>query len=624
MLENIKNPSDVKKLSDGDTEILINEIREKIIETAAKNGGHLASNLGVVEATVAFHRVFSSPEDAIVFDVGHQCYAHKLITGRYESFSTLRTFGGLSGFTSRGESEHDLLTAGHSGSALPAALGIARAKALSGNCGYTVTVIGDGSFTNGMVYETLNNCHGEDLRLIIILNDNEMSISQNVGGMANYFTRLRNSRKYFKFKKRLQTGLNHVPLIGKGITMGAFHVKEFFKRVLLHTNMFESMGLYYMGPVDGNDEKKMEALLQEAKTKDGTTLIHMITKKGKGYIPAEDKPDIYHFAGNFDPSVGAEASYDANFSSVFGKHLCALAEENENITAITAAMDTGTGLSYFKGKYPDRFFDVGIAEECAVTFAGGLAIGGKVPVCALYSTFLQRAYDQILEDIALQGVHAVLAVDRAGLVPGDGVTHQGVFDVPLLSTVPGITLYSPETFEETERCLEKCIGGEGLCAIRYPKGGERKYDRSSFSSAGDGILATPGEECDIVFVTYSRITAEAVKASELLSQKYKTKVVKLVKLFPLDVEALLSQLRGARLVCIVEESMHRGGMGEAVCALLSGNDVSCDTLVVAVEDFLVHGELGELYSLCGFNGEQIAEKVEKKMEKMKENTAVIS
>jgi len=623
MLENIKDPADLKGLGDKEIEILTGELREKIIETVADNGGHLASNLGVVEATVALHRVFSSPNDAIVFDVGHQCYAHKLLTGRYGEFHTLRKKGGISGFTSRGESEHDHLTAGHSGSALPIALGIARAKALSGDMGYTVAVIGDGSFTNGMVYETLNSCQGEDLRLLIILNDNEMSISQNVGSMANYFTRLRNSRKYFKLKKKIQSAFNHIPLIGKGITMGAYHIKEFFKRLLLHRNLFENMGLYYLGPVDGNDEKKLEAVIREAISKKSVTIIHMITLKGKGYSPAEERPEKYHFAGNLDPD-GEFAKSKKSFSSVFAEKLCSLAEENEDICAITAAMDTGTGLSLFKEKYPERFFDVGIAEECAVTFAGGLAIGKKLPVCALYSTFLQRSFDQLLEDIALQGVHAVIAVDRAGLVPGDGVTHQGVFDVGLFSQIPGATLYAPETFAECEEALEKCIKGTGLCALRYPKGGENDYDRSSFIKAGDGVYTTDTGECDIALISYSRVCAEAFKAKDALSGDYKAKCIKLTKLLPMDRESVLCQCRSAKLVCIVEESMRSGGVGEAVSALLSENGIDCRVVMICVEDFLIHGEVSDLMELCGFKAEQIEKKIRAEYAKMKEKTPVAS
>lgn len=610
MLENINSPKDLKALSDGDLDILAEKIRKKMISSAAESGGHLASNLGMVEATLALHRVFDCPADSIVFDVGHQCYAHKLITGRYDRFDTIRRYGGISGFTNRDESDYDALTAGHSGSALPAALGIARANALAGNDNWTVAVIGDGSFTNGMVYETLNSCCDEKLKLLIILNDNEMSISKNVGGMPNYFTRLRNSKRYFSFKKRLQAFFGRIPVIGHGIVMGCYYVKEFFKRLLLHTNMFESMGLYYMGPVDGNDEKKLELVFREAKTKDKCTLIHMMTLKGKGWEPAELRPDKFHFAGGFDPITGAFPSEHTSFSSVFGSHLCAAALNNGKVTAITAAMDKGTGLAGFKQLFPTRFFDVGIAEECAATFAGGLAIGGRLPVLALYSTFMQRAFDQILEDIALQNVHAVLAIDRAGFVGGDGVTHQGIYDVSLLSDVPGITLYSPETYDELAGCLDRCIAGQGLCAVRYPKGRERIYDRSQFVSAGDGISVMGEGEADAVILTYGRITSNAFHASERLAGRYNIKIVKLLRLLPFDGETLCSIIKEPK-VLVLEEGMRHGGIGEMFAAASAQYNSGQRVKIIAVDGFLTHADTDTLENICGMDAGSVADELEK-------------
>ncbi len=610
MLEKINSPSDLKALQDKELSALAGEIREKMVSSAAESGGHLASNLGMVEATIALHRVFDSPSDSIVFDVGHQCYAHKLLTGRYGEFDTIRKFGGISGFTNRNESEHDVLTAGHSGSALPFALGIARANALEGNGRWVVAVIGDGSFTNGMVYETLNSCTEQGLRLIVVLNDNEMSISKNVGGMPNYFTRLRNSKRYFNFKKRLQAVFGAVPVIGHGIVMGCYRIKEFVKRLLLHTNMFESMGLCYMGPVDGNDEKKLELLFREAKTKNKCTLIHMMTTKGKGYEPAEKHPEAFHFAGGFDPETGAFPSEKTSFSSVFGSHLCAVAVSNGRISAITAAMDKGTGLSGFKQLFPKRFFDVGIAEECAATFAGGLAVGGRIPVLALYSTFMQRAYDQILEDLALQGVHAVLAIDRAGFVGGDGVTHQGIYDVSLLSSVPGITLYSPETYDELTDCFDKCLVGQGLCALRYPKGRERSYDRSGFKEVSDGIYAMGEGKCDAAIVTYGRITSNAVAAANILSLKYNKhiKVVKALKLLPFDGDALC-KASDAPAVLVLEEGTRHGGIGEMYVSAAADRGLSAKIKILAVDSFLTHAGTEELEKLCHMDLESVAEAV---------------
>lgn len=607
MLESIKSPADIKSLDSKSLAALAEEIREKIVSVSAQSGGHLASNLGMVEATIALHRVFDCPRDSIVFDVGHQCYAHKLLTGRYESFDSIRTLGGISGFTNRGESEFDVLTAGHSGSALPCALGIARAKARRGDTSWTVAVIGDGSFTNGMVYETLNSCMEKDLRLIIVLNDNEMSISRNVGGIPKYFTRLRNSKRYFDFKRRLQTVFGKIPVVGHGIVMGCYRIKEFIKHLFLHTNFFENMGLYYMGPADGNDERKMELLLREATTKNGCTLIHMITLKGKGYEPAEKRPDIYHFAGSFDPEKGVSSVPVRSFSTVFGSYLCAHAGENDRLCAVTAAMADGTGLSAFRSLFPKKLYDVGIAEECAATLTGGLAIGGSLPVLALYSTFMQRAYDQILEDIVLQNVHAVLAIDRAGLVGGDGITHQGIYDVALLSQMPGVTLWSPETYSELWGCLDKCVGGSGLCAVRYPKGKEREYDRSGFKNRGSFTVLDPdgGADCDVAVVTYGRITSNVFAAIGLCAPNIGVRAVKLVRLLPLCADDVLDAC-GCKKILVVEEGCRSGGIGEAIAAAAARRGRGECVRVSAIDGFLTHADVPQLEKLCRLDAESVA------------------
>ncbi len=609
MLEKIKSPSDIKKLSKKEINSLIGELRQEILTECATNGGHLASNMGIIEATVALHRVFDSPKDSIVYDVGHQCYAHKLLTGRYNSFSTLRKFGGISGFTNRDESEHDALTAGHSGSALATALGIARANAMNGNDGWAVAVIGDGSFTNGMVFEALNCCAESNSKLIILLNDNEMSISKNVGAMSGYFSRLRNSRKYFRFKKKFQSIISALPG-GKGLVMFFFHIKEFFKHLLVSKNIFENLGLYYMGPVNGNDEEKMEALLREAKTKDKCTIIHMLTLKGNGYENAEKHPENYHFTSKFDIAEGVKPAKENSFSTVMGEYLCEMRAKNDKICAVTAAMEKGTGLSIFRDKYKDSFYDVGIAEECAVTFAGGLAIGGALPVCALYSTFMQRTFDQILEDIALQKTHAILAVDRAGLVPGDGVTHQGVFDVAMLSTIPGATIYSPETYAEMRLSFDRAEAGEGVWAVRYPKGAEADYDRSIFKALDpDGtVFATECEAPDAVIVTYGRITAEVVRAAAMTDKK--VKIMKLLKVYPVDFQLVLDNCNNAKIL-VVEEGVRRGGLGEALAAAAGQRDYGNTVSIHALDSgFVPHGDLKSIMELCGFTAEKIAEKLD--------------
>lgn len=605
MLENIKSPSDIKSLSNNEINDLCREIRDEILDVCSRSGGHLASNLGIVEATVALHRVFDSPKDTIIYDVSHQCYAHKLLTGRYGKFSTLRRFGGISGFTNRDESEHDVLTAGHSGSALPTALGIARAKAAKGDKSWTVAVIGDASFTNGMVFEALNCCHEEKIRLIILLNDNEMSISKNVGAMSGYFSRLRNSRKYFRLKKGIQSVFSKVPG-GHGLVMLFYNIKEFFKRILVQRNIFENLGLYYMGPVNGNDEEKMEALLREATTKNKCTLIHMLTLKGKGYERAEKNPENYHFTSKFDIHRGVTPHKENSFSGAMGEYLCEMHGRNESICAVTAAMEKGTGLSVFKEKYEDSFYDVGIAEECAVTFAGGLALGGMLPVCALYSTFMQRTFDQILEDIALQRSHVILAVDRAGLVPGDGVTHQGVFDVAMLSTIPGITIYSPETYREMQQAFDAAEAGSGLWAIRYPKGSEADWDRSAFSpiDSEETAFENSCDDPDICVVTYGRICEDVVRASE--ASDLKVKIVKLVKIHPVDYKTILECANGAP-VLVVEEGVRRGGVGEALAAAAGQLDYTNKVFIHALDSgFVPHGDLASIKEMCQMTPEHIA------------------
>ncbi len=609
MLENIKSPSDIKKLSNREVPELCSEIRNAIISHCAEHGGHLASNLGMVEPTVALHRVFDSPKDSIIFDVGHQCYAHKLICGRYENFSTLRCCGGISGFTNRSESEHDKLTAGHSGSALPTALGIAKAEKGNANGGWVVAVIGDGSFSNGMVYEALNECHDKDMRLIILLNDNEMSISKNVGAMSGYFSRLRNSRKYFAFKKKFTGAVGKLPF-GESLIYFFYKVKEFFKRLVMRANLFENLGLYYMGPVNGNDEEKLEAVLREAKTKDECTIIHMMTLKGSGFEPAEKHPENFHFTGGFDlPYEEKPVSAAKSFSSVFGEHLCTMRERNDNICAITAAMEHGTGLSVFGERYPDSFYDVGIAEECAVTFAGGLAIGGKLPVCALYSTFMQRTYDQLMEDIALQDTHVIMGVDRAGLVPGDGVTHQGLYDVSMLASIPNITIYSPDSYRELEVVMDRAENDKGLVFVRYPKGSEPEYDRSGYTEVGRGIFARGCEGADAVIVTYGRISAVAHKAAELA--KAKVGIMRAAKIRPLDIEAIAKQAEGAKLIYVLEEGAKRGGIGEEIAAYFGERGGARVCIHAAPAEFIPHGEIDELFEMCGFTAENVAANIDK-------------
>ena len=595
MLENIKSPRDLDSLTEKDIKALTDEIREKIIDAVAENGGHLASNLGVVEMTVALHRVFDVPRDTLIFDVGHQCYAHKLLTGRYDRFGTLRKFGGVSGFTNKNESEYDFVTAGHSGTALSTALGKARANKLSGSDAYVIAVIGDGSFTNGETFEALDMCASQsDLRLIIVLNDNEMSISKNVGGLSRHFSRVRSSRKYHDFKRGTENFFSKMPL-GRGIISGLKKIKDFFKRVVVGNTVFDSLGINFLGTVDGNDEARLEDVFAEAKRRATCCIVHVTTKKGSGYAPAEKSPDVYHSVPPFDREAGYEPK-PGGFSAAFGEALCALAEKDDKICAVSAAMTDGTGLSEFAKKFPDRFFDVGIAEEHAATFAAGLALGGMKPVFAVYSTFAQRIFDQLVHDVSLQKAHVVFAVDRAGLVPGDGVTHHGIFDVSMMSAVPDMKIYAPDSYAELGEMLKAALDGDGPCAIRYPKGAESAYDREAFT--GDNVKVDTAEPRDVAIVSYSRLVANATRAAAMLEN---AKVVRLSRVFPIDFDALDRAVDGSKLIYVLEEGERSGGVGEKIAARYDGK-----VFIRAIDGFVPHGDIASLDKLLGFDPESVA------------------
>lgn len=612
MLSKINNPMDLKNLKYSELCELSEDLRKEIATVVSKNGGHLASNLGFVEMTIALHRVFDFSKDSLILDVGHQCYAHKILTGRKDVFSTLRKKDGISGFTNRFESEYDALTAGHSGPSVSAGLGIAMANKLKGNENYVVSVVGDGSFTNGMVYEALNNCCDKDLKFIVILNDNEMSISSNVGNLSRHFSRLRTSKKYFRLKRRIKGGFLRIPLIGKGLVKVSGSIKEFFKRILIRNDgFFSALDMKYLGPVDGHDIKKLEDVLEEAKSYNECCLILVKTKKGKGYSKAEDRPECYHSVGAFDLTDGVNTENNkTNFSEQFGKIMVEAAAKDDKIVALTAAMCEGTGLLEFSKKYPDRFFDVGIAEEHEISFACGLSAGGMKPVCAVYSTFSQRVYDQAFHDVSVQKLPCVFALDRAGFVPDDGVTHQGLFDVSLFSSVPDATIYSPETYEELKLCFDRAMESKSLCVVRYPKGEMTEYDRSGFTYTSDGSIAYIGNKnSDIVIVTYGRVTKEAYEAYLELSQHYKTAIVKLVKIYPCDYSFVEEFLCGSKLCYILEEGIKSGGIGEKLSSYLCGKS-NCKTIVRAVKNTSAfHATVPELIDYFGMSSEKIVNEI---------------
>lgn len=560
----INTPDDVKAVPENELNVLADEVRKELISTVSKTGGHLASNLGVVELTIALHRVFSSPDDKIIWDVAHQCYTHKLFTGRKDDFATLRQPGGLAGFTRRGESEHDIMSGGHSSVALSAAYGIAAANKIEGNSNYTVAVVGDGAFTGGMVYEALNNAGraGNGTKLIVVLNDNEMSISPNVGALARYFAKMRATPRYFKLKSRTERALNRIPLAGGALVSGIYNVKKFAKNMIYNSTMFEDLGFRYMGPIDGHDTALLVRALEAAKEADFPIVLHINTVKGKGYEFAEKAPDAFHGISAFNLDSGEPVFSEPSFSDAFGEFVVSEAEKDNRICCITAAMSLGCGLENFKKRFPDRFFDVGIAEQHAVTFAAGLARGGMLPVFAVYSTFLQRAYDQIIHDCAMQGLKIVFAVDRAGFVGADGESHHGVFDAAFVNTIPDITVFAPTTFNELRLAFKKALyNSEGPVAVRYPRGVDVQLPKDFFSTFEDyDIYGDKNEK--IAIVTYGRCFGEACKAYKELNEKgIGTFVVKLNSIKPVSNLAVKETL-GCEKIYFFEEGQRFGGIGE--------------------------------------------------------------
>lgn len=605
----------IKEMSSDELLALSKDIRERIIHTVSQNGGHLASNLGMVEATIALHKTFDLDKDKIIFDVGHQCYTHKLLTGRGTQFGTLRQYNGLSGFCNRFESDYDVLNEGHCGTSISAALGIAEANKLQGSDVYTVAVVGDGALTNGMIYEALNNCADKQLKLIILINDNEMSISRNVGGLHSYLSSIRTSKRYFSFKRTFEGMLNHIPLIGKGLAKAFRTLKNFFKKWFLKNTLFEDIGLIYLGPVDGNNIEKLSTVLEEAKKRQSPCVVHMRTIKGLGYKHAEEHPELYHSVGVFDVEKGVTASNTNTFSQVAGENVCRLAAENDKVCAITAAMCDGTGLTEFSHKYPERFFDVGIAEEHAVTFASGLAVNGMKPILMLYSTFSQRVYDQIFHDICIQRLPMILALDRCGIVPGDGITHQGIFDYSLFSSLPNATILSPESYRDVNDAFERALTNDGLSIIRYPKGSECidyeketafLEDEANFCSYTQNVSSA-----EIVIITYGRISYQAYRASELLKSKYSIGIIKLKQILPLNYNLIDRLTFNAKLIYVVEEAIFSGGVGEKLSANLKKDNKT--VFVRAIEDYIEHGSMKDLLEHCKLTDKQLAAEISAKM-----------
>ena len=616
ILNEINSPDDLKALTAAQTDELAAEIRDFLVKNVSVSGGHLASNLGVVELTLALHRALDCPKDHIIFDVGHQSYVHKIITGRREKFHTLRQGGGLSGFTSREESEYDCFGAGHSSTSLSAAIGFAKADKLRGSDAVTVAVVGDGAFTGGMIHEALNNCDS-DLNLIIILNENEMSISKNIGHFAQNLSKLRSGRRYLNTKRATRNFVKKIPLIGKGLFCAIRNLKKSLKNSLYGSNYFEDMGLYYLGPVDGHDTGALERLLQEARDAHQSTLIHIKTVKGKGYEPAERDPDFYHSMAKKE----AESS-KKSFSLVFGDKLSALADEDDTICAVTAAMAQGTGLEGFSKDHPERFFDVGIAEEHALTFAAGLAANGMRPVVALYSTFLQRGYDNVVHDIALQNLPVVIAVDRAGINAADGPTHHGVFDVAFMSHIPNLTVFTPTTAGALEAALDKAISLGTPCAVRYPKGCQNEEIKNHFYA--DGVYPEPSLRADFgkndgietLIISDGAVVVEAIKAKKTAKNGKKTGIVLLECIKPYEniaVKIAILMPKSVKKIVFLEEEIKNGGMGMVLAdalrrlGALDGRDYS----IIALEDGFVRAQAGEsIYETAGVCARDIIELID--------------
>ena len=609
ILEHIDNPSDLKKLNNDELNLLSAEIREFLVETVSKTGGHLASSLGVVELTLALHKTFNSPKDKIIWDVGHQAYVHKIVTGRKDKFDTLRQFGGLSGFPRGNESKHDVFDAGHASNSISAALGYVCARDIKNEDYSVVAVIGDGAMSGGLAFEGINNATRLKTNFIVILNDNEMSISKNVGGLSKYLNNLRTRPGYMKTKNDVSSTLNKIPLIGKPIYKLISGTKSVFKYIVTKTptHIFEELGFKSIGPVDGHNIKELCDALERAKRIKGPAIIHMYTQKGKGYAFAEENPSKFHGIGKFDPKVGecaSKASKSVSPSKVFGNKMIEMAKTNKNLVAITAAMPDGTGLSEFAKLYPERFYDVGIAEGHAITFAGGMAKGGAVPVAAIYSTFLQRAYDNIYHDLILQSAHAVIAIDRAGLVGEDGETHHGMFDISYLSALPDISILAPSSSSQLEEMLEYSVNKHnGVIAIRYPK--IFYNDHKSDYSFEYGKAAIEKDGTDITVVAEGNMLEHALEAAEI--SKHSVEVIDVRTIKPLDAKTIKASFNKTGKIITVEDNTVRGGLGSIV-----EDAIGASVTKIGYNDTIVtHGDLKTLYKENKVDAQSIADEIER-------------
>lgn len=567
ILEEIYGPQDLEKLNADELKILASEIRDFLVDKVSKTGGHLAANLGVVELTIALCLEFDPFYDRIIWDVGHQSYVYKILTGRAHKFDTLRKMDGLSGFPKISESDADAFNSGHSSTSVSAAAGFAAAKRLKGSDVRAVAVTGDGAMTGGMVFEALNHIGSAKLPVVVVLNDNGMSISKNVGGLSKRLKRIRNTQKYFRLKAEVKSALDNIPIIGKPLKKFIHRIKKAIKNILLPGTLFEDLGFKYLGPIDGHNISGLRAVLKRAKELSEPVIVHIHTKKGKGYAPAEKNPDLFHGVSPFDKETGEAKQSGKGWSDYFGDNLCCIAEENKNVVAVTAAMPLGTGLEGFAKKYPDRFFDVAIAEQHAVTFSAGLARSGFVPVVAIYSTFLQRAYDQIIHDVALMGLHVVFCIDRCGPVGSDGETHQGVFDIGYMTQVPSMTVLSPSNAEDLEQMLSFAINkAKGPVAVRYPRGKVEEMDVLPLDATKSRLIR---DGSDVLIAATGISVYDALEAADILRESGIFAAVADVRCIkPIDKEFMIENSKDKKIVASVEDGAEIGGFGQQLESML--------------------------------------------------------
>lgn len=610
VLEKVNMPSDVKGLTNDELRELCYQTRRFLIDNISKTGGHLAANLGIVEISVAVCRLFDMPMDKIIYDVGHQCYVHKMFTGRKNDMKHIRSFGGISGFLRPSESQYDAVVSGHASTSISSAIGMLRGEKLMGRNNRVVCIIGDGAMTGGMAYEALNDAGQSKEPIIVIYNDNEMAISRNVGALTQKMSRLRLKPSYFKIKKTLKTVAGELPY-GEKLVDGLRNIKSFIKQAILKESIFEILGFEYLGPCDGNDINTVINTLSEAKSKNKPVVVHFKTQKGRGYKPSEESPDKYHGISPFDIGTGAvlKSKYH-NFSVVFGNKLCKLAMVDKRICAVTAAMADGTGLMRFFEEYPERAFDVGIAEEHAVTMSAALAKSGMVPFFAVYATFLQRAYDQLIHDVAIEGVHVIFGVDRAGITGEDGETHQGAFDIPQLMSIPGMKILSPSSYDELDSAIEIAVNElKGPVAIRYPRGTQKEYKENNFTLRP----CTLRKGKDITIVTYGIMINEAIKAADMLMENgIYAEVVKLNSLTDDFIETILSSISETGRLIVAEECVENGSVGEYIaCRLSVLNKCPKYLRLLNLENkFVKHGKVDLLLSELGLDGASIAKVAE--------------